>query len=140
MPRIAQIALDGAAGSFDKRYSYLIPQELAVSALPGCRVTVSFGRGDSKRQGIILSVEESEPQHKLKALYSVTDSEPVLNEEMLLLCEWMKEHVFCTYFDAVHTLLPTGLNYRMTDFYAVNPDFSAESLLDEAEKECFDFL
>ncbi len=140
MPRIAQIALDGAAGSFDKRYSYLVPQELVLSALPGCRVTVPFGRGDSKRQGIILSVEESEPQHKLKALYSVTDSEPVLNEEMLLLCEWMKEHVFCTYFDAVHTLLPTGLNYRMTDFYVVNPEFSAESLLNEAEKNCFDFL
>ncbi len=140
MPFIAEIALDGAAGSFDKRYSYRVPDQWKSTALPGCRVTVPFGRGDTKRQGMILSVKDAETEKSLKDIYSVTDKKPVLNEEMLLLCEWMKDHTFCTYFDAVHTLLPTGLNYQMTDYYSVNPDFVAESLLTDEENDCFQLL
>lgn len=137
---VAEVVIDGAVGSFDKRYTYEIPEVLLTSAKPGCRVTVPFGKGNSKKQGMILSVFEGEISSKTKAILSVTDSEPILNDEMIKMCEWLKSNVFCTYFDAIHTMLPTGLNYRLTDFYSVNPQFCSVTLLQEDEKQIFEFL
>ena len=42
---------------------------------------------------------------KLKSICSVLDDEPVLSKELLKLAEFMKEHYFCTYYDAVKTML-----------------------------------
>ena len=113
---VAEVVIDGAVGSFDKRYTYEIPQVLLALAKPGCRVTVPFGKGNSKKQGMILSTFKGGISLKTKAIISVTDSEPILNDEMIKMCEWLKNNVFCTYFDAINTMLPTGLNYRLTDF------------------------
>lgn len=76
----------------------------------------------------------------LKAVISVIDKEPVLNPEMLKMCEFMHESCFCTYYDAVHAVLPAGLNYRLVNFYSANPEFTVFSLLDEREKTVYDFL
>ena len=137
---VANIAIEGANGSFDKQYSYLIPEDLACLAEPGCRVTVPFGKGNTKRLGMILSVSNGEISDKTKTILSVSDSNPVLSAEMIELCRWMKEHTFCTYFDAIHTMLPAGLNYRMAISYSANPQFAGISALGEQERELYDFL
>ena len=54
--KMADVAIDGATGSYDKKYGYIIPQHLLDKAQPGCRVTVPFGKGNLKKQAIILSV------------------------------------------------------------------------------------
>ena len=60
--KVASVALDGAAGSYDKLYTYRIPDALYATAIPGCRVFVPFGRGNSKRIGMIFSVsDETDP-------------------------------------------------------------------------------
>ena len=137
---VAEIVLDGAIGSFDKRYTYLVPDELLDSAHIGCRVTVPFGRGNTKKQGMIMDIREDECQKGIKNIYSVTDKAPILNDEMIKMCEWMHSHIFCTYFDAIHAMLPAGLNYRLADYYSPNEEFAALSLLDEDEREIYDFL
>lgn len=131
--KIAFIALDGAIGSYDKLYSYLIPDKLLSSALPGCRVSVPFGRSDNKRIGMIFSTESKDDISGLKELISVIDDYPVLNTELLKFCIYMKNNLFCTYFDAVNTVLPTGLKFRLADYYSVNSEFLCKSLLDDAE-------
>ena len=137
---VAEVVIDGAAGSFDKCYTYAIPDNLLSEALPGCRVTIPFGKGNIKKQGMILSVFESEITEKTKQLYSVTDKIPILNDEMINMCKWLKNNVFCTYFDAIHSMLPTGLNYNLCDYYNANHEFCASSLLTDKEKEIFDYL
>ena len=57
---IAEIVIDGAVGSFDKRYTYAVPDDLQHKAQPGSRVTVPFGIGNSKKQGMILKVFEGD--------------------------------------------------------------------------------
>ena len=113
---VAEVVIDGAVGSFDKRYTYSVPDALIGRAVAGCRVTVPFGMGNSKKQGMILNVFEGEVTSKTKEILSLTDNEPVLNDEMIKMCEWLKSNVFCTYFDAIHTMLPAGLNYKLTAF------------------------
>ncbi len=137
---VAEVVIDGAAGSFDKCYTYAVPANLVNEAKAGCRVTIPFGKGNTKKQGMILSVLDGEITPKTKEIYSVTDKEPILNDEMIKMCKWLKSHVFCTYFDAIHTMLPAGLNYRFCDYYSVNSEFCSASLLDDDERPIFDFL
>ena len=115
----ACVAVENAIFHFDRAFSYRIPEGMPVQ--PGCRVAVPFGRGDRKRQGIVLSVCEDDSQN-LKLIAELLDSEPVLNDEMLKLCGFMKSHCFCTYYDAVRAMLPAGINYRLSQEYAVSPD------------------
>ena len=106
---VAKVALYGATFAFDKLYSYAIPPEMTLSA--GQRVVVPFGRGNTEKQAIVFEIAEEEAYH-LKSVLSLIDEKPVLSEEMLKMCEYMHETVFCTRADAVSAALPTGLNHR----------------------------
>lgn len=136
---VAKIALSDVNSKFDKLYSYVIPSDLVNNAKPGVRVLVPFGFGNKSKQGIIFEIC-SESDEKLKSIISLIDEEPVLNEEMLLLAKYMHESVFCTYYDAVHSMLPAGINHKIIDFYAVNPDFFSLALLSDEEKEIYNYL
>ena len=136
---VAQIALDGAAFAFDRLYSYIIPPELQGKANVGMRVTVPFGKGNLKKQGMIFRIESAELKG-LKAILSVTDKAPVLSGEMLALCEYMRDNYFCTYYEAVRAALPAGLCFKLTSFYSANEEFSLFSSLNGTEKEIFDYL
>ena len=137
---VAKVVLDGAAGSYDKLYSYLIPENLLNEAKCGCRVTVPFGRTNIKKQGMIMEISDEMPDSKLKSILGVTDITPILSDEMLKMCVWMKERIFCTYYDAIHSMIPLGLSYRLSEFYFVNDEFVTDSLLTEREGEVFAYL
>ena len=136
----ADVVLDGAVGSYDKPYSYLVPEEYQATAQPGIRVTVPFGRGNIKKQGMILSLKSDGNFDKCKEIISFTDKKPILNDEMIKLCVWMHERLFCTYYDAIHTLLPAGLSYRMAEFCRFNPEFDISLLNDESEITVLRFI
>ena len=115
--KIASVAVENAIYHFDRAFSYRIPDGMPVQ--PGCRVSVPFGRGNARRQGIVLAVREDEGE-ELKAVCELLDTEPVLNDEMLRMCGFMKNHFFCTYYDAVKAMLPAGINYRLSQEYSVS--------------------
>ena len=54
---VAEVVIDGATGSFDKRFTYAVPQNLLSVAKPGSRVTIPFGMGNIKKQGMILKIK-----------------------------------------------------------------------------------
>lgn len=121
---VAKVAVDNTVYHFDKAFDYLVPNELLSSAEPGRRVMVPFGTGNSKRQGMILELSKQPPAnianyHQLKKIAAVLDKAPLLNTEMLLLVTWLKERYFCTLYDAVKLLLPTGINLKMKVEYSL---------------------
>ncbi len=134
---VAKVALYGATFAFDKLYSYTIPPKMDLK--PGQRVVVPFGRGNIEKQAMVFSVTEEESYH-LKTVKSLIDNQPVLSDEMLKMCEYLHETVFCTRCDAVSAMLPTGLNHRLVNFYSANLDFLGLELLSNQEKEIFTFL
>ncbi len=112
---IASVVVEKTAYRFDKPFDYFVPSELQKECQVGCRVTVPFGRGNSRRQGLVLSLSEGAvpTQQPLKNILSVVDKTPLFHEEQLALLRWLKNHTFCTYYDAVKTLIPFGLNLRL---------------------------
>ncbi len=136
---VAKIALQGATFAFDKLYTYILPPDLLSKAKAGCRVLIPFGRGNIKRQGIIIEITEDEVKG-LKSVFSLIDTTPILNEEMLAVCEYLHDRTFCTYYDAVNALLPTGLTHRLINYYSANPEFVDKSLLNDTEKDIYLYL
>ena len=120
---IAGVAVDNTVYHFDKIFDYVIPDTLASTIQVGCRVLVPFGRGNKKRQAMVMHIadvsQSTSESSKLKEVCSVLDSEPVLTKEMVKMVEFMKEHSFCTYYDAVKAMLPAGINYKITTEYSV---------------------
>ena len=136
---VAFVALEGATMTFDKLYTYIIPPDLLEKTCSGQRVMVPFGRGNTKRQGIIIRVGESDPKG-LKSIYSLIDSNPILSEKMLEVCEFLKERTFCTYYDAVRALVPAGLTHKLNNYYSANKEFADVSLLSKDEKDIYLYL
>ena len=114
---IVKVAVSAAPYSIDKPYDYLVPAELLEKAVPGVRVTVPFGRGNRESEGIILARDTGEKTPGLKALKSLLDREPVLDQDGISLALWMRQRYFCTMFEAVKTILPAGLWYRFREVW-----------------------
>ena len=136
---IAKIAVEKAAYSFDREFDYLVPAHLSADCAVGKRVLVPFGRGNSRRQGIITTVNEAEETENLKAVLAVLDSEPVASAPLLEVARFMKEHYFCTLYEAVKTMLPAGVNYRITTVYGVRQS-DTEVTLDGEQQRLYDYL
>ena len=136
----ASVIIEKTAFSFDKPYDYLIPENLTDSCRPGCRVVVPFGRGNTPRQGLVMSVGEKETDTPLKNILRVVDKTPILNDEMLRLTKWLHETLFCTYFDAVNAVLPAGITLRITEKWYVNDTFSGCEDLSDSERAVYELV
>ncbi len=106
---IAKIAVSAAVYSIDRPYSYLVPQRLEGKAVPGVRVTVPFGKGNRRSEGIVLSLQGESERDKLKQVEEVLDPEPVFTPEQIRLALWMRERFFCTFYEAARAMLPAGM-------------------------------
>lgn len=115
MSRVVKVAVEQTAYHFDKLYSYTADASMPLQR--GCRVLVPFGRGDRCRQGIVMTIDEEETTARLKPIAEVLDREPLLSEELLELALWLRERTFCTVFDAVRAMLPTGLYWNVRPVY-----------------------
>ena len=124
---IVKVAVSAAPYSIDKPYDYLVPGELIEAAVPVVRVTVPFGRGNRASEGIILARNDAgEKKEGLKPLQAVLDVEPVLDSDGIALALWMRQRYFCTLFEAVKTILPPGLWYRLREVWRIIPDLSRD--------------
>ena len=122
------VVIDGATMQFDRLYSYVIPPELAVKCTAGMRVIVPFGRSDVKKQGFVMETEDADDVKGLKSIISVFDNTPVLSEEMIKLCAFMRTQTFCTYYDAIHTLLPSGIGMKFIKLFCACETYDESKL------------
>lgn len=123
----AGIAIENTAYSFDRIFDYSVPDSLSDSLCAGKRVMVPFGNGNRRRQGMVMYLKQTDNED-LKSVISVLDKKPVLTEEMLRLARFMKQRYFCTYYDAVKTMLPAGINYNITTLYSAVKGVDTEAL------------
>ncbi|MDR1464158.1 MAG: primosomal protein N' [Oscillospiraceae bacterium] len=139
----AAVAVAQAAFCYDKPFDYRIPPALAGKVSPGCRVTVPFGRSNASRIGLVLELlPNPPPDPRRKAILTLLDPEPVLSPELTALVPWLKEHTFCTLYEAMRAMLPAGIQRRMQITYSALPPEQCppEALLDETEAAMLDYL
>lgn len=118
---IAKIAVAAANFAIDKPYSYFVPPTMQLQ--PGMRVVVSFGRGNRKTNGVVLSLEDGAGSN-LKTVEEMLDSEPLLSPNMLRLAAFIRERYFCTFFDAIQAMLPAGAWFATKELFSLTEDRS----------------
>ena len=79
-------------------------------------------------------------ESSLKAVAAQIDSEPVLNEEMLQLAEFLHDRTFCTYYDGIKTMLPPAMSVRADENFRLVKGFSDTASLSEKAAELLDVL
>ena len=135
---VAGVVVEKSAYSFDRVFDYTIPDDMQDSIQIGCRVLVPFGRASKQRQGVVVTLHNNK-NSKLKEINKLLDTTPVVTQEMLDTAKFMKEHYFCTYYDAVKAMLPAGINYKITTLYsAVKTEETAP--LNIYEQQIYDYL
>ena len=120
---IAKIAVSAANFAIDKPYSYRIPENLPLQ--PGQRVTVPFGRGNRRCEGVVLAVEFGD-ETKLKSVEQILDEEVLVSPYQLRLAAFVRERYFCTFYDALRTMLPAGLWFQTRETVSLTDDRSWE--------------
>lgn len=106
MCTVVMVAVDNAAFKFDKLYSYRVPFDLEAHAVVGARALVPFGNG-TPRMGVVLDVaRQQDEDNRLKTIIDIEKGAPLLDSEMVQLILLLRETTFCTYYDAVKTVLP----------------------------------
>jgi len=149
----AGVAVDKATLDFDRIFSYKVPAVFAREIKPGSIVLVPFGRGDRLRTGIVLAVEEREDVSGLKSLVDVKNEDHTLTPYALSLIKHLKETTFCTWYEAVKTVIPYGALYKIENgflskqlvrhlktFYTANADCDRRVLKTAKQKAVYDFL
>ena len=109
---LARVAVSSVPYAADRLYTYLVPDELIGSAEVGKRVTIPFGRGNRRVEGFLLEVGREAATSPLKPIDALLDDAPLLDAKDIRLVRWMKARYFCTYYDAIKTILPDGVNCR----------------------------
>lgn len=120
--QICAVAVDAATYAIDKLYSYRVPDELREQVLIGTRVLVPFGFGNKRAEAVVLAFREDAGGMKLKPVIEVLDDTPILTAQQLKLAAWMRERLYCTFFDCVRVMLPAGLWFKRNETYTLSPD------------------
>ena len=126
---LARVAVSSVPFAADKLYTYRIPDELAPEAASGKRVLIPFGRGNRRSEGFILDIVREEDKPAYKPIDAFLDDMPLLDSRDIRLARWMKARYFCTYYDALKTLLPGGVWLKSREIWKLNEEVSAEQAL-----------
>lgn len=103
----------------DQAFTYSLPLTLQHRVRPGARILVPFGA--RKLTGVILRVHDDPPEATLKDALRLIDPEPVLDDELLALGNWISGYYCAPLGEVLRSMLPlaseirTGKNYSLTD-------------------------
>ncbi|MGI5958852.1 MAG: primosomal protein N' [Massiliimalia sp.] len=133
---VAKVYVEKAVFHIDKGYDYLIPEQMESTLCRGCRVMVPFGRGNQKCQGMVMEVTlQNEPDPRVKPVLLQLDAKPIFSEEMFGMAEFLVNRTFCTFYDAVKTILPNAFGMRFTEQYQLGRKFTQEELEEDFSYE-----
>jgi primosomal protein N' (replication factor Y) len=102
---VARIVVDSGLPHLDRYFDYLVPAELAVSAMPGCRVKVRFA-GRLVDGFVVERVEASEHDGRLAFLAKVVSPEVVLTPEVLTLARSVADRYAGVLGDVLRLAIP----------------------------------
>ena len=102
---VARIAVDVPLAHLDRPFDYLVPERLADSAVPGCRVRVRFS-GQLTSGYLLERVAASEHEGRLAYLERVVSPEPVLRPDIAALAREVADRYAGTMADVLRLAIP----------------------------------
>ena len=109
---IAEIVINSISKATDSVYHYQIPQCFEDQINVGVRVEVDFGRGNRTLEGYVVGITDKSDFKSLKPIKSVIDTTSYFDEKQVELAMFMKHRYFCTYIQALKTMVPAGIGVK----------------------------
>ena len=109
---IASVIVDVQAHPVDRAFDYLIPPQFETLIEIGCRVKVPFGPRTVLGFVVEIKSDSQFDLNKLKPIAEMMDFEPVLNQELMQLANWLKRETICFEIDALQVMLPSALRAK----------------------------
>ncbi|HHW71177.1 MAG TPA: primosomal protein N' [Clostridiales bacterium] len=111
MKRYAGVIIDQAHPSIDKIYHYSIPEDIANKIDIGFRVLVPFGPYNNRVEGYVVQFDDTTevPIDKIKPIYKLIDTSPVLLSKHIPMIDWMVDNYHCMKIEAIRCFVPPGV-------------------------------
>ncbi len=103
--------------SIDTQYDYFIPCDMRGEISRGSFVTVPFGRSNRRQMALVIDLVHMPSYKDSKPIESICSDRAVLSEEMIRLCEFIKDQTLCTMGEAVRCVLPASAIGKMNEYY-----------------------
>ena len=122
----------------DRAYDYFVPPELRPHITVGTLVCVPYGNANRKVPAVVTNLSDTCAFENVKPILSCLTSGAALNEEMMALCDFLKEHTLCTIGDAVRAAVPAAAISKTAVYYSAIPvEDAAEKLSRLGDKAAF---
>ena len=102
---VARVTVDIPLAHLDRPFDYLVPERLADSAVPGCRVRVRFA-GQLVDGFVLARADASDHPGRLSYLDRVVSAEPVLTPEIAGLARAIADRYAGTLADVLRLAIP----------------------------------
>ena len=122
----AKVHIINAPYHIDKAYTYHLPIELEKKVKCGSIVVVPFGGGNKQKTGLVTELCSHSDCAVTKPVLGVPGKYMFVEKELLELCKFMKEHLFCSLGDAASCVIPSGLGVKNTKVYSVKDGINTD--------------
>ena len=115
----AKVIVDITHEKLDKVFEYHIPSDLEGVLKVGMEVIAPFGNGNRELSGYIVDISETCDPAKVKDILRPAEKKNAIEENLVALAAWMKEHYGGTMIQALKTVLPIKKEEQMKVKYYV---------------------
>lgn len=117
----ADIIIDISIESLDRTFQYKIPDNLIKSVTVGTRVRVPFGNGNREIIGFVLNIS-NDPKidaDRIKEIKDIVIDEMLVEQKLLSLAHWIKEHYGSTMNHALKVVFPLKKRVKKSEHKTV---------------------
>ncbi len=104
----------------NKVLHYFVPEQLRDETEPVKRVLVPLA--NRKVIGYLVGFSAQTEQKKLKNILQILDAQPLFAKEFIRITQWIADYYFCSWGEAIHTLIPFKLRGQRAVFDAIVRD------------------
>ena len=112
----------------DRTFTYSVPGGLAGRVTPGCRVRVPLATRTVT--GVVLRTHSEAPEHSVRPIGKLLDSEPALSADLIDLGWWISRYYCTPVGDVFRAMLPLAGETRQSRVVALTD--AGSRVLDEA--------
>ena len=90
-------------------FTYSIPEELKGKIIPGCRVTVPFGKKVTYTALAAKLHNNTNNDYEIRPIKEILDETPIVLDEQIKLWDWISKYYMCSVGEIYKAAIPQGL-------------------------------
>jgi len=119
----------------DKKYDYYVPSAIQDRVCVGSVVSVPFGKGNKSSYAVVFELTSETEYNGVKSVLDIVTG-VFLNDEILRLCEFLKDRTLCTIGDAVKSAVPISAFGKMYSTYTLAENVDIDSFNEKSSEIC----